>query len=134
MNQTIESKQKKRGRNAAPRAAVAEIFHPEPQHIPELARICYEAFGQLHERHAVIRDFHTVEFAQMVIGLFATHPLIYAVAARADGKLAGSNYLSLFDETSGVGPITIDPAQQGKRIGRTLMQAVLDEAQRREIR
>ena len=111
-----------------------ELLRPDPQHIPELARICFEAFGQLHERHSVPRDFQNVEFAQMVVGLFASRPEIHAVAAQVDGKLAGSNFLSLHDETSGIGPISVDPAQQGRRIGRALMQVVMDEAQRRGIR
>jgi GNAT superfamily N-acetyltransferase len=111
-----------------------EIVRPQPEHINELARICYEAFGQLHEHHAVIRDFPDLAFAQQVVGLFATRPEIYGVAALVDGQPAGSNYLSLFDDVSGVGPITIDPEQQGKGIGRKLMQAVIDEAERRGIR
>jgi GNAT superfamily N-acetyltransferase len=125
----------------SPRAAAAtpghneiELIRPDAQHIPELARICYEAFGDLHDRHRVPRDFHTLEFARMVIGLFVSRPEIHAVAARVDDALAGSNYLSLLDEASGIGPISVDPAQQGKRVGRVLMQAVMDEAERRGIR
>ena len=70
----------------------------------------------------------------MVIGLFVSRPEIHAVAARVNDALAGSNYLSLLDEASGIGPISVDPAQQGKRVGRILMQAVMDEAERRGIR
>jgi GNAT superfamily N-acetyltransferase len=70
----------------------------------------------------------------MVVGLFVSRPEIHAVAARVDDALAGSNYLSLLDEASGIGPISVDPARQGKRVGRVLMQAVMDEAERRGIR
>jgi len=125
----------------SPSAAIAtttrdevELFHPKPQHIPELARICYEAFGELHDRCRVPRDFPTLDFAQMVVGLFVTRPEIHAVAARVKGSLAGSNFLSLLDEASGIGPISVDPEHQGKRVGRVLMQAVMDEAERRDIR
>ena len=111
-----------------------ELLRPDAGHVSELARICYEAFGELHERHQVPRDFHTLEFAQMVIGLFVSRPEIHAVAARVDGALAGSNFLSLFDQTAGIGPISVNPVHQGRQVGRALMQAVLDEAQRREIR
>jgi len=124
-----------------PRAAFTAVPHnqlqllqPNAGHIPELARICYEAFGELHERHGVPRDFHSLEFAQTVIGLFVSRPEIYSVAAQVDGELAGSNYLSLLDETSGIGPISVDRTQQGKGVGRALMQAVMDEAERRGIR
>lgn len=118
----------------APRLKQIELIQPEARQVPGLARICYEAFGELHERHQVLRDFHTLEFAELVIGLFVSRPEIYSVAANVDGRLAGSNYLSLLDETAGIGPISVDPAQQGKQVGRALMQAVIDEAQRREIR
>lgn len=126
---------------ASPRATATasrpnqlELIQPGPRHIPELARICYEAFGELHEQHCVLRDFHTLEFAQMVIGLFVSRPEIYAVAAQVDDVLAGSNFLSLLDETSGIGPISVNPAHQGKGVGRALMQAVIDEAERRGVR
>jgi GNAT superfamily N-acetyltransferase len=111
-----------------------ELLRPGAGDISELARICYGAFGELHERHQVHPDFHTLEFAKMVIGLFVSRPEIYGVAARVNGALAGSNYLSLLDETAGIGPISVDPAHQGRNVGRALMQAVLDEAERRGIR
>lgn len=111
-----------------------QLIQPESRHIPELARICYDAFGELHERHCVLRDFHSLEFAQMVIGLFVSRPEIHSVAAQIGGSLAGSNFLSLLDETSGVGPISVSPAHQGQGVGRALMQAVVDEAERRGIR
>ena len=134
MNTTIALPTVARSRTTDSRRATIEVIRPEPAHVSELARICYEAFGGLHDRHNVVRDFPDIDFAQMVIGLFVTRPEIFGVAARVNGELAGSNYLSLFDEVSGVGPITVDPAQQGKQVGRNLMQAVLDEAERRGIR
>lgn len=111
-----------------------ELIQPTASHVAALAQICYDAFGALHERHQVPRDFHTLEFAQMVIGLFVSRSEIYGVAAQVNGSLAGSNYLSLLDETAGIGPISVAPAHQGKNVGRALMQAVLDEAERRGIR
>jgi GNAT superfamily N-acetyltransferase len=123
-----------RGVDPASRLSPIELIQPDSRHIPELARICYEAFGRLHERHSVPRDFHTLEFAQMIIDLFVSRPEIYGVAAQVGHSLAGSNYISLLDETSGIGPISVNPAHQGKRVGRVLMQAVMDEAERRGVR
>lgn len=57
----------------------------------------------------------------------------YSVAALVDGKPVGSNFLSLSDATSGVGPITVDRSVQGKGVGRALMQDVIDYARRNKI-
>jgi GNAT superfamily N-acetyltransferase len=57
----------------------------------------------------------------------------YSVSALDDGRLVGSNFLSLMDPVAGVGPITVDPLAQGQGIGRTLMQDVIDYAHRNNI-
>jgi GNAT superfamily N-acetyltransferase len=57
----------------------------------------------------------------------------YSVSAMDDGRLVGSNFLSLMDPVSGLGPITIDPSCQGQGVGRTLMLDAIDYAQRHGI-
>lgn len=102
--------------------------------IPELGRICFEAFGGLQTKHGVERDFDSVETARMVVGWFASSPDFAGFAAVDEkGKLLGSNFLQMSDGVAGVGPITIDPAAQARGVGKMLMQAVLDEAARRGI-
>jgi len=114
--------------------ARVEYNRPRAEDIPELARICFEAFGQLHDRHRTPRDFPDLEMANMVIGLFTTRNDFFGVTAKADGRLVGSNYLSLMDEVGGIGPITIDPTIQGRGIGRGLMQQVIEHADQRGMR
>lgn len=111
------------------------IIPVAPEHFPALASICYRAFGTLQERHGVEKDFDSVETAGMVIGLFGSRPDFAGFAARDDatGKLLGSNFLQFSDPVAGVGPITIDPDDQSRGLGRRLMRAVLDEAARRGI-
>lgn len=111
-----------------------EYGRPEPGDIPELARICFEAFGQLHDHHRVPRDFPDLEMAKMLIGLFATRDDFFGVAAKVDGRLAGSNFLSVMDDVGGIGPITIDPSVQGRGVGRGLMQRVMEHADQRGMR
>ncbi|MBX3377348.1 MAG: GNAT family N-acetyltransferase [Phycisphaeraceae bacterium] len=101
--------------------------------VKPLARICYEAFGALHERHSTPRDFDSLETAEMVIGMLASNPAFAGFAARVDGRLVGSNFISFVDEVAGVGPITVDPACQGAGVGKALMRAVLEEASRRGV-
>lgn len=110
-----------------------ELFRPEPEHVPDLARICYEAFKVIHDRHGFPPDMPAPEVANQIVGLFVSRPDFYAVAARADGRLVGSNFLSLSDPIASVGPITVDPAFEGHGAGRALMRAVLDHASDRGL-
>lgn len=113
--------------------AVTLVPATEPL-IPELARICHEAFSALHDRHAVPRDVPDVETGSLIVGMTATRPDYVGVAAMLDGRVIGSNFLTFADEVAGVGPITVDPACQARGVGRVLMQWAVDEARRRDIR
>lgn len=70
----------------------------------------------------------------MIIGQVVQRPDYTGVMAVLDGEVVGSNFLCFADEIAGVGPITVDPKVQSKGIGRALMQWVIDEARRREIK
>jgi GNAT superfamily N-acetyltransferase len=94
----------------------------------ELGRICFEAFKDISEKHGFPPDFQGPQVPQMFIGALSTREDYYGVAASLDGKLAGSNFLSMMDEVGGVGPITVDPPAQGNGIGRHLMDDVLRHA------
>jgi GNAT superfamily N-acetyltransferase len=110
-----------------------ELVPAEPQHASELGRISFEAFKELEDRACGTRDFPTVEIAQQVLGMLVQRDDFYSVSALDNGKLVGSNFLSLMDPVAGVGPVTVDPSYQGKGVGRTLMQDVIDYARRHNI-
>lgn len=105
----------------------------EPQHVSELGRICFESFREVHDRGCGTRDFPTVDIARQVLGMLVQRDDFYSVSAMDDGRLLGSNFLSLMDPVAGLGPITIDPSCQGQGVGRTLMLDAIDYAQRHGI-
>src|SRR4029077_17380701 len=98
-----------------------QLVPAKPQHVPELGRICYEAFKNIAESRGFPPDFPSVGIAENVIGMLVARDDFYSVAALVNGRPVGSNFLSLSDSTSGVGPITVDSSVQGKGIGRALM-------------
>jgi GNAT superfamily N-acetyltransferase len=94
----------------------------------DCARIIYHAFKALAGRHGFPPDFPSIEAATQLARSFIAHPAIYGVAAELKGQLLGSNFLMEGDPIRAIGPITVDPAAQGRGIGRQLMQAVIERA------
>src|SRR5829696_3212392 len=109
------------------------LVSAEPQHTPEIGRICFEAFREVQDRGCGTRDLPTVEIAQQVLGMLVEREDFYSVSALDNGRLVGSNFLSLMDPVAGVGPVTVDPSYQGQGLGRILMQDVIEYAQRNNI-
>ncbi len=89
-------------------------------------RICFEAFKTIAEAHGFAPDFAFVEEGVALVTALITHPGFYGVVAERDGKVIGSNFLDERSTIAGIGPITIDPAEQNARAGRQLMVEVLD--------
>jgi GNAT superfamily N-acetyltransferase len=102
--------------------------------IPELAQICYEAFSDLHDRHAVHGDIPDIDTGMQIISHVTAHPDYTGIVATVDGRSIGSNFLLHSDFVAGIGPITVDPRFQSHGVGRVLMQWAIDEANRRGIR
>jgi len=98
------------------------------------AQIVFDAFGGIARRHNFPLDMPQIEIAQGLVKAFSSHPAVFAVAAEGDGKLLGVNFLDYRTPTGGVGPICVDPGTQQKGVGRKLMQAVIDEGKRRNLR
>ncbi len=105
-----------------------ELVPAKPEHVPDLARIGYEAFMNVSESHGFPSDWPSLNVANMVIGYLVQLEDVHAVAATLDGQLVGSNFLKTSDEVAAVGPITVDVQRQGRGIGRQLMRDVIDHA------
>jgi len=109
------------------------IERVRPEWVPELGRICFEAFSALQDAHGVERDFDSPDSGAMIVGMFASREDFAGFAALDGDRLLGSNFLGFSDDVAGVGPITVRPDVQAQGVGRMLMNAVLEEARRRGI-
>ena len=93
----------------------------------EAGRILFEAFATLADRHGFPRDFPNVEVATRVRpGAHRRTPGFFGVVAEREGRIVGSTFLDERSTIVAVGPVSVDPAAQDGRVGRALMDAMLD--------
>ena len=102
-----------------------------PMDAKACARICYEAFGTVARQHNFPPDFPSLDVAADLMTMLLAHPRFFSLVAESGGDVLGSNFLDERSAVAGLGPITVDPRVQNRRIGRALMQAALDRATER---
>ncbi len=103
-----------------------ELRQARTEDVPELGRICYESFKDLTDRHGFPLDFASVDFAQQVVGMLVQSETVYSIGAFDDaGEPKGSNFLNMWGDVAGIGPISVDVGAQGEGIGRLLMEDVI---------
>jgi predicted N-acetyltransferase YhbS len=99
---------------------------------PEDAALCgkiaYDAFRHIADAHNFPADFPSAEVATGLLTWMLTNSGFYSVVAEIDGRVVGSNFLDERNAIAGVGPITVDPTVQNKKIGRALMENVHERA------
>ena len=95
-----------------------------------VATIMYSAFKSVADRHNFPPDFDSPETAHSVASLLLNHPKFYGVVAEDEGRILGSNFIDLRSPIVGLGPISVDPEMQNQGIGRQLMLAAMEEAER----
>jgi len=100
---------------------------------PAIGRVMHDAFKAIAERHNFPPDFPSPDVASGLAAMLLGHGRFYGVAAERDRKLVGSNFLDLRGAIGGIGPITVDPTEQDRGIGKRLMQDVLDRASRERL-
>ena len=115
-----------RGMTSTAVAETVSLREIAPEDVKECARICFEAFGGIHDHHRFPRDFPSVEVVEGLMEAFVGSPFSCGIVAEADGRIVGSNFLLESDPIRAVGPITVDPYHQGRGVGRKLMEAVIE--------
>jgi predicted N-acetyltransferase YhbS len=104
-----------------------------PEDANACGTICYEAFTAIANQHNFPPDFPSREAAVEILRMLLSHPGFYAVVAEAEGRVVGSNFLDERSTIAGLGPITVDPSVQNSRVGRQLMEALLQRAEQRRF-
>lgn len=94
----------------------------------ECGRICHDAFAAIANHHGFPPDFPSVEAATGALAGLIAHPGFFGVVAEDGGRIVGSNFLDERSMIVGLGPITVDPDVQDRRIGLALMHAALERS------
>ena len=94
-------------------------------------RICFDGFKTFNDRHGFPPDFPSVEAASGLMAMLFSNPGVFGVVAEAGGRVVGSNFLWEAEPVMGIGPITVEPSEQGRSVGKRLMQRVLERAAER---
>jgi hypothetical protein len=88
------------------------LRHATPDDAAACGRICFEAFGAVNDAQGFPRDFPSVDVATDLLRMLLQHPGFYGIVAERDGKIIGSNFLDERATIGGIGPITVDPAEE----------------------
>jgi predicted N-acetyltransferase YhbS len=102
---------------------------PTSTDITAVGQLIFDAFASIHDRHQFPRDFPTLESAVGFAQAWISHPRVWGILAVRDSKIVGCNFLDERNSVPGVGPICVDPNQQGGGIGRKLMEAVIERGE-----
>lgn len=95
--------------------------------------ICFDAFATISKQHGFPPDIPSAEMATGFLTWLLSRPDLYSVVAEVEGRIVGSNFLWESDSIAGIGPITIDPANQNSGVGRGLMEQVMARASERSF-
>jgi GNAT superfamily N-acetyltransferase len=99
----------------------------------ECARVCYDAFAHIAACHGYSPDFASVDVATALVSGLIEHPGFFALVAEVDGRIVGSGFLDERAAIAGVGHVTVDPDAQDRRIGRALMETLLQRCAQRGV-
>ncbi len=104
-----------------------EIRRATHQDIDACARINYEAFKDISDRHQFPTDFPTLDFANEITGVLISNPSCFDIVAEGDGSVVGCGFMDEQNPIRGIGPVSVDRTFQSKGTGRKIMEALLEQ-------
>ena len=105
-----------------------KLLTAELAHVDELGRILYEAYKDIADRHHFPPTVHSVGTSRQSISAMLANPDTYGVTAIFDGDIVGGAFVTVSDEVAGIAPVCVDVTLQGRGIGRSMMERLLDYA------
>ena len=90
------------------------------------AQVLCDAFRDVSARHGFPSIFRTADDAAAILDLYERFPVIHGTVAERDGRVAGVAYLYEGDPIRAITLIGVDPREQGRGVGRRLMQSALE--------
>jgi predicted N-acetyltransferase YhbS len=105
------------------------IRRAQPSDIDVCARINYEAFKDISDRHQFSTYFPTLEFSTEIIDLLIASPLCFGIVAEREGAVVGCGFMDERNPIRGIGPVAIDRTFQARGTGREIMKALLERGQ-----
>ena len=105
------------------------IRRAQPSDIDVCARINYEAFKDICDRHQFPTDFPTLEFSTEFIDLQIGSPLCFGIVAEREGAVVGCGFMDERNPIRGIAPVAVDRTFQGRGTGREIMKALLERGQ-----
>ncbi|MEA2834363.1 MAG: hypothetical protein QOG66_2565, partial [Methylobacteriaceae bacterium] len=107
----------------------------QPEDAEQCGMIAYEAHSSVAAAHNFPSEHPSAQFSVGMIGAKTKDTNATGFLAELEGRILGSVFLNTFPPApvAAIGPMTVAPQAKGDRVGRTLMQAALDEATARKI-
>ena len=100
-----------------------------PENTEAVGTLVYEAFRDIAERHNFDPAFESPELAQLIIRLLAQTEGYESYLLVEGGRPLACNFGDERDEVIGVGPVAVAVDQQGRGLGRRVMEALLERAE-----
>lgn len=100
------------------------------EYAEQAGQIAYEAFKDIAEKHGFDPAFPSPEFATLVVRLLIQTESVNSYLYLDGGEPAAINFGDERDEVVGVGPVAVALKHQGKGLGRAVMEALLESAER----
>jgi len=105
-----------------------------PEQAEAVGTLVYRAFKDIAERHNFEPAFSTPELAQVIVRMLAQTEGYESYLLSEDGRPAACNFGDERDEVIGVGPVAVAVDRQGQGLGRRVMEALLERAERNGVR